>query len=169
MCSSDLAAEMLTDPLAWASFGASALGRAGKAAKAAGILDSAPLAAQRRMGADAAKTLAGGMADNAFTQLGKQGIARSDDMYRLRPLVGPRYAQATTTLEDTIKASKDPIRAMDDVVKYLNKYGINYDDIKHEKLGGAFGFGFMSPWVTFTPPGSLKALDALDAAGQFTK
>ena len=163
------AAEMLTDPLAWASFGASALGRAGKAAKAAGILDSAPLAAQRRMGADAAKTLAGGMADNAFTQLGKQGIARSDDMYRLRPLVGPRYAQATTTLEDTIKASKDPIRAMDDVVKYLNKYGINYDDIKHEKLGGAFGFGFMSPWVTFTPPGSLKALDALDAAGQFTK
>lgn len=162
--------ELLTDPLSWATFGASALSRSGKAAKAAGILDAAPLAAQKRMGMDSArKTLAGGMADNAFTALEKQGIARSDDMYRMRPLVGPRYAQATTTLDDTIKASRDPIRAMDDVVKYLNKHGINYDDIKNEKLGGAFGFGFMSPWVTFTPPGSLKALDALDAAGQAAK
>jgi hypothetical protein len=163
------AAEVALDPSAWFTFGASALGKAGKAAKAAGILDSAPLAAQKRMGQDVTKTLAGSMADNAFTALEKQGIARSDDMYRMRPLVGPRYSQATTTLEETIKSSKDPIRAMDDVVKYLNKYGINYDDIKHEKLGGAVGFGFMSPWATFTPPGSLKALDALDAVGQATK
>lgn len=164
------AVEMLTDPLAWAQFGASALGRAGKAAKAANILDSAPLAAQKRLGKDAVRsTITGRMADTAFDALEREGIARTDDMYRLRPLVGPRYAQATTTLEETIQASKDPIRAMDDVVKYLNKYGINYDDIKGEKLGGAFGFGFMSPWVTFTPPGSLKALDALDAVGQATK
>jgi len=164
------AVEMLTDPLAWASFGASALGKGGKAAKAAGILDSAPLAAQKRMGQQAVKsTLTGSMADNAYNALGREGIARSDDMYRMRPLIGPRYAQATTTLDETIKASQDPIRAMDDVMKYLNKSGVNYDDIKHEKLGGAIGLGFMSPWVTFTPPGSLKALDALDAVGQATK
>ena len=169
-------AEVATDPLSWASFGASALNRAGKAAKAAGILDSAPLAAQRKMGLDAAglpkaatQTMTGRAANKAYESLAKEGIARSDDMYRLRPLVGPRLAQASATLDETIKASKDPIRAMDDVVKYLNKYGIDYSAVKDEKLGGAFGLGFFSPWVTFTPPGSMKALDALDAAGQFAK
>lgn len=162
--------EVLTDPLAWTKLGSSALTGAGKAAKAAGILDAAPLAAQRRLGSDGIRaTMTGRMADDAFTALNREGIERSDDMYRLRPLLGPRYSQATTTLDETVKAAKDPIRAMDDVVKYLNKSGINYDDIKHEKLGGAIGFGFMSPAVTFTPPGSLKALDALDAVGQWAK
>lgn len=164
------ATEILTDPLSLATFGASALSKSGKVAKAAGVLDSAPLAAQKRLGPDAVKnTFTGSMADNAYTALGREGIARSDDMYRLRPLVGPRYAQATTTLEEAIQASKDPIRAMDDVMKYINKSGLNYDDLKNQKLGGAFGLGLFSPWVTFTPPGSLKALDALDAVGQATK
>lgn len=164
------AAEVALDPMSWFTFGGSAIGKAGKAASAANILDSAPLAAYKRMGKQAAsQTMAGGMADNAFKALGREGIERSDDFYRLRPPVGQRYAQATTTLDETVKASKDPIRAMDDVVKYLNKNGINYDDIKHEKLGGAIGFGFFSPMATFTPPGGLAALDALDAVGQATR
>ncbi|NBV89561.1 MAG: hypothetical protein EBR88_08645, partial [Betaproteobacteria bacterium] len=167
------ATEIVTDPLAWISLPGQALTKAGKVAKniqgAGGrsLLDLAPIAAQRRIGdAAAASTMAGRYTDNAFKALAQEGIERTDDMYKLRPLMGPRLSRATTSLDEVVKASDDPIRALDDITKYLNKAGVNYDDIKHEKLGGALGFGFMSPWVTVTPPGSLPALDALDAAGQ---
>lgn len=159
-------AEVLTDPLSWISMPAQSLSKAGKAAKAAGILDLAPVAAQQKMGSAAARTMTGRAADAALDRLLPMGLAKTPENYAVRPLVGPRLARTQTSLDDVVKAAKDPQAALQDVTAYLTKNGLDYDSIKDERLGGAFGIGFMSPWATFTPPGSEKVLDAMDALGQ---
>lgn len=161
------AAEIATDPLTWLTGPMASLSKAGKAAKAANVLDLAPIAAQRRMGVTAAsKTMAGRFTDDALRNLDKRGLTRTAGDYAVRPLVGPRLARSTTTLDEVIKASNDPTKALDDVLKYLQTTGDKYDDIKDMKLGGALGLGFFTPSATFTPAGSEKVLDAMDWAGQ---
>lgn len=158
----DFGVSVLTDPMTWAALPMSALTRAGKAARAAGVLDYAPIAAQRRMGAAAKQTLTGRAADAALDELLPMGLAKNEANYAIRPLVGPRAARLSTTLDEAVQAAPDPQEALTRVTQYLGNKGLGYDDIKGEKLGGLFGFG---PF-TFAPPGSSKVADALDAAGQ---
>lgn len=162
-----LLAEIATDPLSFLTLPASSLTKAGKAAKFAGILDNASLAAQKRMGADAAQTLTGRLASSAIDELVRGGkLAASEANFGVRPLVGPRLAKATTTLDEVVQASPDPTAALDKVTQYLGSKGLNYDDLADQKLGGAFGIG-IGPWsAQFTPPGSETVLDAMDALGQ---
>lgn len=162
-----LAAEIATDPLSFLTLPMSSLTKAGKAAKAAGILDNASLAAQKKLGASAADSITGRAAESALNRLqAAEGIAKTDATYAIRPLVGPRVARTQTSLSEVIAAADDPSKALDDVTKYFSGKGMNYDAYKNERLGGAFGLGLIEPMVTFTPPGSGKVLDALDAAGQ---
>ena len=160
-------AEVATDPLSWVTLPAASLSKAGKAARAANILDLAPVAAQRRMGdAASAATLAGRYTDRAYEKLLPMGLAKNEANYAVRPLVGPRLARATTTLDEVVQAADDPTAALEKVTQFLSKSNTQYDAVRDQKLGGAFGIGLFGPAVTFTPPGSLAALDALDAAGQ---
>jgi hypothetical protein len=159
-------AELVTDPLAWITTPMSSLTKAGKAAKAAGILDLAPIAAQNRMGSAARSTMTGRLADDALNRLLPMGLGNTAENAAIRPFVGPRVARTTTTLGEVVQAAKNPQDALADVLTYLNKKGIDYDAVKDERLGGAIGFGFGSPFATFTPTGSGKVLDAMDALGQ---
>lgn len=161
-----LAAEIGTDPLAWVSGPMGALTKGGKAAKAANLLDSAPIIAQRRMGADAARTLTGRYTDDALAKMLPDNLAKNAANYGVRPLVGPRLARATTTLDEVIRGADDPTAAMDKVLKYLSATGTKYDEVANQKLGGMFGLGFMSPVAAVTPPGGEKVLDAMDMIGQ---
>lgn len=164
------ATEVATDPLSWFTFPASALTKAGKAAREANLLDLAPIAAQSKMGLAAARdTMTGKAAQAALDNLLPRGATATAEDYAIRPLVGPRLARTQTTLDDVIQAAPDPRKALDDVTKYLDRKGLDYQSLRGETLGGAFGLGFMSPLATFTPPGSEKVLDALDAAGQAAK
>lgn len=162
-----LAAEIALDPFSLVQFPMSALSRAGKAAKAANILDLAPIAAQARMGAGAAgRTLTGRVSNAALEELLPMGLGKTAENYAIRPLVGPRLARATTTLDEVVQAAPDPVKALDDVTKYLSTKGLDYDAVKGQRLGGAFGVGPFSSMMTFTPPGSGAVLDAMDALGQ---
>lgn len=167
-----LAAEIATDPLSIISGPANALTKAGKAAQAAGILNHAQDAALAAMGIDKARdTLATGR--SAYEFLGNllpMGKAITKENAAYRPLVGPRVARSTTTLEEAIKHAPNPTEALDNVTKYLQKQGIDYDAVKGQNLGGALGinyFGLIDP-IIFNPktPGVQKALDYLDAGGQ---
>ena len=183
-----LAAEVALDPFAVATGPLRALGIGGKAAKAAGILGDAKLAALTQMGGgdlikgvDAARKTWTGR--NAYQFLGDllPNTKRAADNtpivpnsmltpenLRIRPMVGQRAAQASVTLEETIKASPDPTKAMDKVKGFLTKRGLDYDSVKGETLGGAFGldfFGLTDPLV-FNPKAARPYLDALDAVGQ---
>lgn len=159
-------AEVATDPFSLVSLPMQSLTKAGKAARAANILDLAPVVAQNKMGRAATGTMTGRAADAALENLLPRGLAKTADNYAVRPLVGPRLARTQTTLDEVVQAAKDPQSAMQDVLAYLQKKGIDYDAVKDERLGGAFGIGFGSPLATFTPPGSEKVLDAMDALGQ---
>lgn len=163
---SGFGAELLTDPLAWVSGPTRSLTQAGKAAKAAGVLDLASVAAQNRLGSAARSSMTGRLADDALNRLLPQGLGNTAENAAIRPLVGPRVARTTTTLDEVVRAAKNPQDALSDVLQYLEKKGLDYDSVKDERLGGAIGLGFGSPWVTFTPPGSGKVLDAMDALGQ---
>lgn len=178
-----LAAELALSPTAALTMPLRSLTMAGKAAKAAGILPDATLAAVKNLGGGsieagaelARKTWTGRRgyeflgnllpntqrADNAIPK------ALSEDNLRIRPLIGQRQAQASVTLEDTVKASADP-NAQKKVEDYLKLRGIDYDSVKGEKLGGAFGinyYGLHDP-IVFNPKWAAPALDALDMAGQ---
>lgn len=159
-------ADIATDPFFWVSTPLQSLSKAGKAASAAGLLDLAPMVAQKQMGSAALDTMTGRAADAAMERLLPRGLAKTEANYAVRPLVGPRLARTQTTLDDVVQAAKDPQSAMQDVLAYLDKKGLDYDAIKDQNLGGAFGLGPMSPLATFTPPGSEKVLDAMDALGQ---
>ena len=164
-----LATEVLTDPLAFITGPMTSLNKAGKAAKAAGILDLAPYAAQKAMGrTQAAKTMTGAFTDAAYESLAPLGLARNVENYRVRPLLGPRLARTKATLEDVVQAADNPGSALEAVTQYLSKTGDTYDAVKGERLGGGFGIGlpFGDAAVTFTPPGGEKLLDAMDLAGQ---
>jgi hypothetical protein len=182
-----LASEIVLDPFALANMPLRALGMGGKAAKAAGIIGDAPLAALSRMGGGdlakgvevARKTWTGRNAYQFLGDLmpttrraadGTPNVSKAlltPDNLRIRPMVGQRSAQATTTLEETIKASADP-NAFAKVKAYLDKKGIDYDSVKGEKLGGALSldfYGLHKPLV-WNPKGAAPYLDALDALGQ---
>lgn len=175
-----LAAEIALDPFAVAKLPLNALTGAGRAAKAAGILDYASDAATKAMGFDealrAAKNTRTGRAAYKFLgDLLPMGKGITEENAKLRPLIGPRVARTKTSLEEVINAAPDPTKAKADVFNYIKSKGMTdeqvtatYDKIKGEKLGGAFGLGyfnFVDP-IIFNPKGAEPYLDALDALGQ---
>lgn len=171
-----LVAEIAIDPLLLFSGPLRALTAGGKAAKAAGLLDLAPTAAMKKMGgySQAAKTLTGRYTDDAFRRTlpeiaqsaGSPAAAAVPDAVKARPLLGPRLSRSMVSLDDLVRASDNQSDAMKRVQNYLDANNLRYDDIKDAPVGGAFGFGFGEPSFVFTPPGSAKALDALDMLGQ---
>jgi hypothetical protein len=170
-----LAAEIATDPLAIVTGPLSTLSKAGKAAKAAGILNHASDAALAAMGIDKARdTLVTGR--NAYQFLGDllpAGKAITKENAAYRPLVGPRVARSNVTLDQTIQASTDPVKALADVQRYLGKQGLAYDAVKDQKLGGAFGINYFNLHdpIVFNPQSPLaqRTLDLLDAGGQMAR
>jgi len=161
-----LATEIATDPLTWASGGLSALGRGGRAAEAANLLDLAPKAATARMGRDAAaKTLTGSYTANAYKALGAAAPETAENL-AVRPLLGQRYSQATTTVRELAEASDDPKKAIEALTNQLSRDGLTFEDVAEEKLGGLFGFGFINSNQAYTPAGGEYLLDAMDLVGQ---
>jgi hypothetical protein len=161
------ATEIATDPLLWVSGPLKALGAGGKAARAAGILDKAPDAALAAKGiaAASADSLTGRATSAWAKRLANDGLAATPETFSIRPLIGPRVAQNTTTLDDLVKFvdnGKPSRDAYNDVLNYLSKQGLRYDDVAYDTLGGTLGVGGGSVKI----PGMLPALDALDYAGQ---
>lgn len=172
-----IAAEIATDPLA--IFGLAPLRAAGKAAKAAGILDKASDAATLAMGGGdfaagakaASEQLRTGRA--SYKWLGNllpAGKALTRENAAYRPLIGPRTARSMVTLEDTVKAlpTAEADVALEKVNAFLGKRGLTYNDVKDETLGGAFGMGYFNlvdPAVA-NPQWARGMLDAMDRAGQ---
>lgn len=165
-----LAAEIALDPLAMVSGPLRALTAGGKAAKAAGILDKVSDLALARAGMDdAAKTITGAATSKWAKRLAEKGLPETTETFAIRPLIGQRAAQTRHTLDELVKYV-DEANGNGEALKRVNEYlaprGLRYEDVANEKLGGAFGLGYFSPMVTFTPPGSEKVLDAMDALGQ---
>jgi hypothetical protein len=175
-----LAAEIALDPFAMAKLPLQALTGAGRAAKAAGILDYASDAVTKSMGFDEAlkaaqNTRTGRAAYKFLGDLLPAGKGINPENVKYRPLVGPRVARTKATLEETINAAPDPAKAKEEVLNYLRAKGVSedgvasaYDSLKGQNLGGAFGLGyfnFVDP-IIFNPKGAEPYLDALDALGQ---
>lgn len=163
-----LATEIATDPLSWLTGPLASLGKAGKAAQATDLLGLAPIAAQKRLGSEAAETLTGRFTKQALDAMGPS-VAQNADTFAVRPLVGPRLAQATTTLQEVVDVAPDPRKAIDDITKYLSTEGLSFADVADEKLGGMFGLGLINSNAAYMPEGKWAetALDAMDLAGQY--
>ena len=171
------ATEVLTDPLAFISGPASALGKGGKAVRAAGLLKKAPLAATKRMGTKAALKTRTGKAAAKFLRSANPekyrgaGLAKAltPENLKYRPLLGPRVSQTTATVRDVVeRTGGDVSQNIKEVNNFLARYGLDYTDVADDKLGGAVGLGFFSPAVTFGGQGAAtqRALDTLDSIGQ---
>ena len=145
-------ADSVTDPLTYMSFGGSAIGKAGKAAKAANILDDAARAYSRNLisqgsGADDIGRIAKRTEQFFQDDFGKGlGELTDYDLYA-RPLVGRGRANKNLTLEELVDAQSAwgtgrRQQAIDDINDFLKKNGGGtYDDISGSTLGGDVGFG----------------------------
>lgn len=147
-----IGAEMLLDPTTYLTGGASGVGRAGRAARAAGLLDDAPRLFSRAA-INAGKTddlvrgaktwneriFGGGLLDSVGTRakktydkLGFDVNKLSDSDLAVRPLVGRRQAMRdplpTTgkrmTLNDLVNAAPDSQKAMTDVGDFLRNKNV---------------------------------------------
>lgn len=161
------ATEIATDPLLYISGPLKALGAGGKAARAAGILDKAPDAALAAKGIAAASTdsLTGRATSAWARRLAKDGLAATPETFSIRPLIGPRVAQNSLTLDQLVQFAdkgKPTRQAYEDVLTYLSNKGLRYDDVAHDTLGNTLNIGPLSLKL----PGATPALDALDYAGQ---
>ena len=168
------ATEVALDPFAIVSGPLSALGKGGKAVRAAGLLDRAGDAAMARIGLDAARRSMTGKGTQRFlSNVLPKKQALNPENYKIRPLIGPRRAQATATVRDvvegTAKNSDELKRNIQAVENYLRPNLSSYAEVADQKLGGAMGLGFFTPAVTFGSADNkaiATALDALDATGQ---
>lgn len=166
------AAEVATDPLAYATFPLSAYGRAGSAASKAGLLKYAPNVATLKTGADTTRT-----GRYTLDALAAAGLKPTTGVLQTRPLIGQRLAQQAVTLDEVVKAAPDPLDALKKVQQALGN--TPYDAVKDERLGGLFGFTnpFTKESVAFgVGKGKLddltslttgqKVADILDRTGQ---
>lgn len=128
-----LATDIALDPLSFATMPFMAAGRAGAAAAKAGLTKYAPYVATLKKGSEATST--GAMTLKSITDA---GLKPTSSVLQTRPLVGPRLAQATTTLDEVVRAAPDPTLALKNVKIALGD--VPYDEVKNEKIGGLFGF-----------------------------
>ena len=127
------AVELATDPLAYATFALGAGGKAAAAARKAGIIKHAPYVASKKIGAET--TLTGAFTSKALEQA---GLKRTESVLRTRPLVGSRLGQATSTLDELVRAAPDPTDALTRVRQALGD--TSYASVKDDRVGGLFGF-----------------------------
>jgi hypothetical protein len=170
------ALEMVTDPLNLVTFGAGAISKAGRAAKAANIFDDAPRVASRQL-LNSGQPL-GKFGDTALESFRKNfGKTRDDltdgDLWA-RPLVGPRMSQRNLSLEELVQARPrvDQAKAIKDIDDYLSRSGMTYQDVAHQKLGGDIGFRlpFSDVSATFNVPvGGEWFARNLDRGGQMLR
>lgn len=161
------AAELAVDPLAWVSGPAKALTAAGQAAKKLNLLDDAARAVSKQAIAGQAVPE---LAQRAATEINKRGgidavkAAQNIDLYA-KPLVGRRAAQRFGTLEDVIKFSDDPTKAMDEAKLLL---GDDLDGLLKQNLSRDVGISLPlgDPFATFNIPGGGAYSDALDSIGK---
>ena len=166
------AAEALGDPLNIFTLGGSALSKAGRAAKAAGMLDDATRVASRELLSSGGELGAFGRnaARSWQDNFGKGLADLTDADLAARPLVGRRMAQRSLTLEDLIDAQ--PNRA-DAIQKIENWAGAGqYNNLRGRRLGGDIGIGlpFRSPAITGNIPVLGEYLSGgLDRLGQMAR
>ena len=180
-------AEAALDPLALLTGPANALTKAGRAAKAAGLLDDAARVASKNLSGGASTALKAGLNYDvpAFAQNTLKGMgAEGDDLteaaakyaeHHGRPLVGRRDAYRNTALDDLLPA--DPL-ARTDAEKRLTDYlsaqhpGTTLDDIRGEKLGNQFGLALpfaKENFASFDLPGGAQFGDAMDRVADATR
>lgn len=162
----NFATGVVTDPLFWFSSGLSSVSRAGDAARAAGLLKNAPLAYLNKFGTEAAEnTMRGkyitGLMDAA-------DVPRTLGNYKAVSPVGQRLAQANVTLDDVVKMAADPDLAKQQAINRLGSEEA-FDAVKDDVLGGLLGLNVGRLNMSFKPPGSDAALDALDWLGARTR
>lgn len=185
------AAEVALDPTNMIFGPLRALSAGGKAVKYAGLLDKAGDAALARIGLDEAarrgltnlsddavkdlgvkaaqNTMTGAAASRFLRSIAPRRTALSPENISIRPLVGPRKARMTATVEDVVNTASDAaerqrrITALDN---YLSPRGLSYAEVKGQTLSNSLGLGYLTPMAGFNLPGAGVLADALDAAGQ---
>ena len=167
-----IATDVVTDPLSFVSGPAKAYTAAGRAAKAAGLLDNAATVATKKAissGAAAAGNIPGN-AQRTLAQLKQTGrkISTLDPAVTGRPLYGQRTAQRAVTLDDLINYADDPTAAEEAARRFL---GDGFDAARGETLSKSFGIGMPlgDAQYSFDLLGAGfgdKYADVLDTAGQ---
>lgn len=170
-----LGLEIMLDPLNAVTGPMKALGAAGRAADAAGLLHLAPAAAAKKMGgySQAAKTMTGRFVDDLYRrslpeisqQAGQPAVGAVSDALKVRPLLGPRLSRSMTTLDDVVQMADNKTEAMSRIQDFLDANRMNYDDIKDQNLGGLMGLGFGTPSTVWNPSFAAPVLDAMDMVG----
>ena len=171
------ALESVVDPFNLVSFGSGAVSKAARAAKAANIFDDVTRVASRRLidtGGDLGK-----FGDNALASFqknfpGMQLEDLTDADLAARPLVGPRQAARTTTLDELVQAQPAAKQAevMQDIQHYLSRNGGDYDELAKQNLGGDIGFRlpFSDTSSVFQIPGAGPWMaKGLDRTGQIVR
>ena len=173
----DFAAGLLTDPLTYVGTGT--VSAAGKAAKAAGLLDDAARAASSR--AIRSGDVGGRYAGNAldfYRSLGRGAgsadpltIARDISPFELasRPLVGPRTSRRGMTLRELIAEQGDEAGSAMQKVQNQFAPGQNIDSLLDSTLSRDIGFGL--PLSDYTPfgmniPGGGEMASTMDGLMQ---
>jgi hypothetical protein len=149
-----LGAEVVLDPLAWATGGVKSLTGAGKAAAKAGLLNRAPELLSRGYlrGGSIAPELSSA-ADDALRKLGKATISETE--VAGKPLVGRRAAYRHGTLGDLVQYADDPDAARQSVLDALKGDEASYERLAGQKLGRNFGVALPlanDPFATFNVP-----------------
>ena len=177
------AVDAATDPLTYTSFGGSALGKAGRAAKAANILDDSARAFSRKLISQGNKADDIGQiaqrTEKAFQDdFGKGLDALTDNDLYARPLVSRGRANKNQTLEELVDAQSvwgtgKSQQAIDNIDDFLKKNGGGtYDDIKGSTLGGDIGFGlnpFGDSKVAFNVPLLGDLTEGMANLGNYTR
>lgn len=178
------ATEVALDPLTYMSFGGSAIGKAGRAAKAASILDDAPRALSRQMinsgkSADEIGWIAQRTEDAFQKDFGKGLDALTDGDLYARPLVGRGRSNREMTLGGLVDAQDAwgagrKQKAIDDINDWLRgNGGGTFDDLKDTTLGGDVGFGinpFGDTQVALSLPGvTSPIIDAASYVGDWAR
>lgn len=148
-----MATEIALDPLTYLTFGASALGKGGQVAKAAGLMPKAAQTYAKKM-----KRAVAGTADPTFK-----------DIFNKAGNVGPREARAGSTLRDLVDAGgPDALQAAQNAARGK---GLDLNSLMDEKLGGSVGIGlpFMDPLFTLGGTKAGKLIDDVGAAVRYAK
>lgn len=166
------ATEAIGDPLNLLTFGSSSLTKAGRAAKAAGMLDDASQVASRQLlnNGDTLSSFGRNAQKSWLDNFGKAVTDLTDEDLAVRPLVGPRMARKNTTLQQLVEAQADRTAA---IKKIDNAAGwSNYDSLKNSRLGGDIGIGipFTDKQIAFNIPilGNYMS-GGLDRVGQIAR
>lgn len=152
-------AEILTDPLNYATGSIRALSTAGRAADAAGLMKQAPQILSRAFlnsAEDLAPELtarASSGAQRIATSLGREALSETDVVGR--PLIGRRAARKYGTLGTLVDYAPDPEEARRSVMDWLRKQGREgeYEALRSQRLGGDIG---LAPSFMHDPRATLN-------------